>query len=413
MCESIDSPYFRKRYPAGVQSFEMLRRDDQIYIDKSRLIYELVHSGSYYFLSRPRRFGKSLLLSTIKAYFQGRKELFDGLAISDLEKEWKCFPVISLSLATFNGLSCESLAAVIRGELESNAVNLGVTIAQDDIAVQFKQLIERAYRRHNAPVVILIDEYDKPLNETRHLDDDRHEELRSMLRGFYSCVKDSAEYLRFVMLTGVTKYTHVSIFSGLNNLTDISLDSWCNAICGISESEMQQYFSGDMAKFAELQGSTLECVAEKFRSYYDGYRFAKRGENIYNPYSVMRAFTSMEFGEYWFETGTPAHLIKTLTAEDFDFNALEGIRASASEMMGTPTIDGNPVGLLYQSGYLTIKDYEDEVYTLGFPNREVSAGFFNVLLSVLYPNPSGSGFSAGNVRKVAAAGEPHRLIYQL
>lgn len=384
-----------------------------VYVDKTAYIYELTRQPYSYFLSRPRRFGKSLLLSTIAAYFQGRRELFEGLAIAQLETEWEAYPVIQLSLSTFNGVDIESLYAVITGELDSNARRLAIELDSRDIAVRFNQLIERAHEKYGRKVVVLIDEYDKPLNETRHLDNECHEKMRSILRGFYSCVKDSGEHLRFAMLTGVTKYSHVSIFSGLNNLTDISLEPWCNAICGISETEMHQYFSDDLAKFGEINQLVLSEVSERFRLHYDGYRFARTGENIYNPYSVMRAFTSMEFANYWFGTGTPSHLLKALALGDFDFDDLEGVSATADELMGLPSADGNPVGLLYQSGYLTIKGYDDGLYTLGFPNREVSSGFFSELISVIHPNPMGRGFSARNVRKAAQEGNPEQLVHLL
>ena len=195
------------------------------------------------------------------------------------------------------------------------------------------------------------------------------------------------------MLTGITKVLHVNIFSGLNNLTDLSLLPWCNAICGISESELQNYFAEDMVTFGKVNNMPVEEVRAQFKRYYDGYRFARCGENIYNPYSVMLAFQNMEFNDYWFVSGTPTHLIRTLNNEDFNFDGLEGYVAESSELMGIATTDGNPVGLLYQAGYLTIKGYEDDLYTLGFPNKEVESGFYDILLQVLYPTPSPDGFS--------------------
>lgn len=398
------------RYPATQQSFPAIRRGKQLYVDKTAYVYELTRQSASYFLSRPRRFGKSMLLSTITAYFEGRRELFEGLAIEKLETEWTVHPVINISMGSFNGLTVESLQSIIDTDIEANGRKFDIVPEGNDLSGKFKSLILQAHEKTGREVVVLIDEYDKPLNETRFTDERMHETMRSMLRGFYSVLKDSAEHLRFVMITGVTKYTQVSIFSGLNNLLDLSLEPWCNAICGISESEMRQYFVEDMATFGRINNMTPEEVAAKFKYYYDGYRFASFGENIYNPYSVVNAFARMRFEEYWFVTGTPYHLIKTLLYQDFDFEHIEGYLASESELMGIPTKETNPIGLLYQTGYLTIKDYEAGNYVLGFPNKEVKTGFYEGLLSILVPSTPFEGYSASNVRKAAHNGNPQRLV---
>lgn len=386
--DNLNLTYDASRYPATLQDFESIRQYNMVYVDKTAYIHNLVKVPGSYFLSRPRRFGKSMLLSTITAYFEGRRDLFKGLAIDQLEHEWAVHPVINVSLGSFNGLSVDSLYSVIKTNLQVNAARLCVEIDGEDISSQLMSLIANAHRKYGCRVVVLIDEYDKPLNETRFIEDDLHETMRSILRGFYSVLKDCAAYLRFVMITGVTKYTQVSIFSGLNNLRDISLDPRYNEVCGISESEMQRYFTDDLAVFGGLNGMTPEATAAKFKFYYDGYRFASRGENIYNPYSVINAFCDMRFKEYWFETGTPNHLIKSLLHNEFDFDNLEGRRATETELLGAPYNDTNPIGLLYQTGYLTIKDYDDDRYILGFPNQEVKSGFFRDLLSVLVPDKS-------------------------
>ena len=402
--------YDRNRYPAGQQDFALLRKGKMLYVDKTAYIYELTRQNYNYFLSRPRRFGKSLLLSTIEAYFEGRKELFEGLAISELEKEWTIHPVIRIDLSKGAYQSMSNLYERIDVQLLFSAEKLGVSLEQQDITSRFQELIKRSYEKYNQTVVVLIDEYDKPILDTKYNAEHFHQGVHEFMRGFYGCLKGCAEYLRFVMLTGITKVSHVNIFSGLNNLIDLSLQPWCNALCGISESELQHYFAEDIATFAKVNNMQIEEVKNQFKRYYDGYRFAEYGENIYNPYSVVLAFQNMKFADYWFVSGTPNHLIQTLNNEDFNFDGLEGYAAEQSELLGIATTDGNPVGLLYQSGYLTIKDYEDDLYILGFPNKEVESGFYDILLQVLYPTSSADGYSALNVRKAAQRGMPQRLV---
>ena len=381
-----------------------------LYVDKTSYIYELTRQSYNYFLSRPRRFGKSLLLSTIEAYFQGRKDLFQGLAIESLEKDWVEHPVIRIDLSKGSFQSVPELCELIDTQLIFISEKLGVKLERHDITSRFQELIKRSYDKYGQKIVVLIDEYDKPILETKYGTEETHSAVHDLMRGFYGSLKGNAEYLRFVMMTGITKVSHVNIFSGLNNLTDLSLQPWCNALCGVSESEFQHYFAEDMATFAKINNMSVDDVKAQFKRYYDGYRFAEYGENIYNPYSVILAFQNMKFSDYWFATGTPTHLIKTLNNEDFNFDGLEGYAADQAELMGIATTDGNPVGLLYQSGYLTIKGYEDELYILGFPNKEVESGFYDILLQVLYPTSSADGFSALNVRKEALRGMPQKLV---
>ncbi len=402
--------YNNRNYPDGVQDFATLRRENMVYVDKTEYVYHLTRLSKNYFLSRPRRFGKSLLLSTIAAYFEGRKELFEGLAIAELEKEWTVHPVIRIDLSQGVFTTREDVIKELDNQLQLNAKRLNIELSFRDVIGRFEELIYQAVTKYGQNVVVLIDEYDKPLLETKYEEEQTHKDVRDYMRGFYGTIKGNSQYLRFVMLTGITKVSHVNIFSGLNNLTDLSLQPWCNALCGISESELQHYFAEDMVTFGTVNNMPVEEVKAQFKRYYDGYRFAEYGENIYNPYSVVLAFQNMKFNNYWFVSGTPNHLIQTLNNEDFNFNGLEGYVADQSELMGIATTDGNPVGLLYQSGYLTIKDYEDDLYTLGFPNKEVESGFYDILLQVLYPTASPDGFSAVNVRKAAMHGTPQRLV---
>lgn len=382
-----------------------------VYVDKTAYIYRMVRTNQSYFLSRPRRFGKSLLLSTMQAFFEGRRELFRGLAIEQLEQQWTVYPVIAITLGISEYKSEDSVRQHLHSELRSNAKRLGVILEAAPLANQFKQLIEDAACANGRGVVILIDEYDKPLQDILHADDELFQSIRDLLRTFYGCVKECGEHLRFVMMTGVTKFGQVSVFSGLNNLIDISLEPWSNAICGISETEMQSYFKDDIAKLGELNGMSSGQAAELMRQYYDGYRFAVPGENIYNPYSVMNAFTSMRLGSYWFESGTPSSLLRYLIKYDFDLSNLEHVEASTQDLRSVTSMKHNPVSLLYQTGYLTIKDYdaEDGMYVLGFPNREVKSGFYENLLEAIYWS-SDSGFSASKVRMHAVSGEVEQLL---
>lgn len=371
--------YDSNRYPDGVQDFATLRREGMVYIDKTEYIYHITRKSKSYFLSRPRRFGKSLLLSTISAYFEGERELFRNLAIDKLEQDWGTHPVIRIDLSQGIFTNRKEAITELSNQLHFNASRLEIPLQLTDVIGKFQELVSEAYRKFGQGVVILIDEYDKPLLETMYESEETHKDVQDLMRGFYGCVKSAAPYLRFVMITGITKVSHVNVFSGLNNLTDISLEPWCNAICGISESEMQSYFSDDMRIFAERNNMSEDEARAGFKHYYDGYHFASQGENIYNPYSVMRAFQSMRFSNYWFTTGLPNHIVKALSHYDLNFDSLDGRMVTENILTGIPTTDSNPVGLLYQSGYLTIKDFDDDLYTVGFPNKEVKSVFLSQL----------------------------------
>ncbi len=400
------------RYPVGDSSFPSIRELNQVYVDKTALLYQLTHESKYNFLSRPRRFGKSLMLSTLRAYFSGRKELFEGLAMAQLEKEWIKYPVIHLTMGGKDFSSTNALNIHLNNQLSDNEHILGLELSSGDPDTRFYNLIRKASDKFGQKAVILIDEYDKPMLDTRHLNDELHEGVRSIIRGFYGCIKESSEYIRFVMITGVTKFSHVNIFSGLNNLRDISLTPEYNALCGISESEIAEYFKKDMEVFAERNGITPEETAQRFKLHYDGYRFAGIGENIYNPFSVVNAFVNMEFGNYWFSSGTSYHLVKEMEQSNFDFQSLEGINITKDSLMGVLVTADNIVALLYQAGYLTIKEYypESQSYDLGFPNKEVSASFFNELLNIKLNTTPGIGFSALKFYKSAMDGKPEEMM---
>ena len=412
MNKTMDTFQTLGRYPVGDSSFPDIVENRAVYVDKTALIYQLTHESKYYFLSRPRRFGKSLMLSTLKAYFQGRKNLFEGLAISELEKEWAYHPVIHLSMGGENFDTVDALKNHLNAQIDINESFLDIKIQGNSASERLLKLIIEAQKKYNSKVVLLIDEYDKPMLDTRHLDDQLHEDVKNVIRGFYGTIKESAEFIRFVMITGVTKFSHVNIFSGLNNLRDISLEPRYNALCGISESEMAEYFHEDFKVFAAENDIAPDEAARQFKRYYDGYRFASSGENIYNPFSVVSAFAAMDFGMYWFASGTSYYLVKEMEKSNFDFHSLEGITINKEDLMGVRVVPDNIVALLYQAGYLTIKDYDPESfsYTLGFPNREVSSGFFKSLLSITVGEASHGLFSAAKIYDAAIKGKPEEMM---
>lgn len=385
---SVEMEYREARYPIGIQSFSEIRSGNKVYVDKTALIHRLAATGTYYFLSRPRRFGKSLLLSTLKAYFEGRRQLFEGLDIARLETQWQRYPVIHVSMGGKNFDSIGALNEHLAYQLKENELQLQVEGEGVSVDVRFYSLIRNTWRKYGQKVVVLIDEYDKPMLDTQYCDSKLHDEVRNVMRGLYGTIKESSENLRFVMITGVTKYSHLNLFSGLNNLNDISLDPGYNAICGISESEMHRYFAYDMKLFGEANGMTQEQSWQKFKEYYDGYHFAAEGEDIYNPFSVLNAFSKMRFSNFWYKTGNPKHLFDALVNERrFNFEKLEGYRATEEMLMDPNVSYSHPIALLYQAGYLTIKDFDDEgyIYTLGLPNREVAAGFYDNLMAAIAP----------------------------
>ena len=373
-----------RKMPVGVQDFEKLRTGNNIYVDKTRYVYELLQSDAPYFLSRPRRFGKSLFLSTLKAYFLGKKDLFEGLAIAGLEKDWIEYPVFYID---FNvGIITDAASFlqrlnVILNELEKK---WGTTVNDNDPATRFETVIRCAYEKTGKKVVVLVDEYDKPLLAT--LDNlDANEAIRVALKGFYGVLKSADAHLRFVFLTGVTKFSKVSIFSDLNMLDDISMSNHFSGICGISEAELLDNFQPEIRALAERLGLTPGETFAELKKNYDGYRFAKEGEDIYNPFSLLNTFSKNDLGYYWFKTGTPTFLIEMLKNSHFNLPELEGdIWITENNVSDYKADNTDPIPALYQSGYLTIKDYEREtnLYVLGFPNEEVKYGFLNELLPV-------------------------------
>ncbi len=378
------------KYPVGIQTFSEIIMEDYLYVDKTALVYELVEDYKYVFLSRPRRFGKSLLMSTLEAYFKGQSELFKNLAISKLETEWQTYPVLRFDLSGENFDHPQKLLDHITSLLEDIEEQYNLKL-EGSIAQRFRKLIRQTYKLHNKRVVILIDEYDKPMLDCLH-DNDVHEKIKAELRGFYSVLKPSDEYIKFAMITGVTKFGKVSIFSGLNNLADISMLPEYNGICGITEPEFRHFFPASVSEFAKKESLLEDEVWTSFKTEYDGYKFSDTREYIYNPYSVLNAFKTKRLDHYWFTSASSLYLINLVKRNNFILSYLEGERRKGSTLSDISDISRDFVPLLYQGGYLTIKDYDKitKEYTLGFPNREVYEGFWDSLATYFFQGYGGS-----------------------
>ena len=375
-----------RKLPIGIQSFESLREDGYLYVDKTEYIYRLVNYGKPYFLSRPRRFGKSLLLSTMKAYFEGKKELFTGLKIEELTKDdphaWEPYPVFYFDFNKDDFKRTDALEDVLESHLEIWEKIYGDEHKDSSLSARFQNLIMKAKEQTGKNVVVLVDEYDKPLLEVM-MDDEMEEHNKAVFKGFFSTLKSYDEYLKFVFLTGVTKFSKVSIFSDLNQLQDISIDRDCANICGITEEEMKENFMPEIEGMAEEQRVTVDECLGKLKSMYDGYHFYQNTAGVFNPFSLINALKKKEFGTYWFSTGTPTFLIEKLKAIDFDASEFTGnsLYADAGVLSDYRADNPDPVPLFYQTGYLTIKGYDSEFmsYALGYPNDEVKYGFLKSL----------------------------------
>ena len=384
-------------YPVGIQSFEKIRKEGYCYIDKTAFIHSLVKSGQYYFLSRPRRFGKSLLISTLEAYFFGKKELFNGLALEELEKDWITYPVLHLDLNTQKYNTPEALTNVLEENLKNWEDLYGASDREIGVARRFNGVIRRAAEKTGRNVVILVDEYDKPMLQAIG-NEELLSEYRSTLKAFYGVLKSCDPYIRFALLTGVTKFSKVSVFSDLNNLMDISMSNRFANICGITEQELHTEFKEDILTLAQKNNATEDEVKQLLKEQYDGYHFVEDSEDIYNPFSLLNTFAEMKFGSYWFETGTPTFLVELLKRSKYNLYRLTEEIATADSLGGIDSMDSNPVPFLYQSGYLTIKKYDplSNGYYLGIPNKEVRAGLMENLLPI-YSGKSDSqslGFAA-------------------
>ena len=370
-----------KRLPVGIQTFDKLIQGGYLYIDKTAHIHRMVSESNYIFLSRPRRFGKSLLVSTLQSYFEGKKELFKGLAIEQLEKEWAQHPVLRFSLASGKHMEKEQLERYLLDILSDNEKRFGLRSDKIDTNIRFKDLIKNVYDQTGKQVVVLIDEYDAPLLDVVH-ENEQLPILRQVMRNFYSPLKDCDPYLRFVFLTGITKFSQLSIFSELNNLKNISMLPEFAAICGITVEEMQTQMADYIDVFAKTEETGHEEMVEKLKKQYDGYHFTWPSPDIFNPFSLLNAMQDRRLDSYWFASGTPTYLIEMLRKFDVLPSEIKNIEAEAFDF-DAPTENMQSITpLLYQSGYITIKDYNKNFnyYTLSIPNKEVRIGLLRSLV---------------------------------
>jgi hypothetical protein len=373
-----------RRYPIGIQTFSEIIRGGYVYVDKSDLVWHLTHYAKYIFLSRPRRFGKSLLSSTLESYFLGEKELFEGLKIMELEKEWEQYPVIHLDMSTAKG---QETAADLRARLMymlSDYVNLyGKHEGEFTPGALLEGLIKRASKNAEKQVVVVIDEYDAPLLEVLH----EHETLeakRKAMQEFYQPLKTNERYIKFCFITGITKFSQLSIFSTINNLTNVTMDTAFTNICGITEQELTTVLKEDVERLASIHQITYEEMHQRLKQRYDGYHFTKEPEEVYNPFSLLKAFQQRELNNYWFESGTPTFLVRQLQSFKTDITSMESLEAFSSDFDQPTENMKDALPLLYQSGYLTIKDYDSDsqLYTLSIPNQEVRIGYVEGLLPI-------------------------------
>ena len=385
----------RKLYPIGIQTFERIRREDKFYIDKTEYVYRMTHTdGTYFFLSRPRRFGKSLLVSTFQSYFEGKKELFEGLAIEKLEKEWNTYPVLHFDLSKGKHMEKAQLEEHLGYLLEDYEQKYGIENHRNGNNNRFNDLIEVVFQKTGKQVVVLIDEYDAPLLDVAH-EKEKLDELRNTMRNFYSPLKGNESMLRFVFMTGITKFSQLSIFSELNNIKNVSMDEPYAGICGITKEELLTQMSDDIDALAEHLELSREETIQELKDHYDGYHFTWPSPDVFNPYSLLNCFADGKLKAYWFGSGTPTYLIEKMREFHVLPSQLGRVRAKASSFDAATERMTSLTPLLYQSGYLTIKDYEKkiDVYTLDFPNKEIEVGLFDSLL----PGYLGSGIDTGRV----------------
>ena len=406
-----------RKLPIGIQSFEKLRSEGFVYVDKSALVYQLAHTGVPYFLSRPRRFGKSLLLSTLEAYFLGKRELFSGLAIEKLEQNWYQYPVLHLSLNAEKYDSRERLHDMLERQLcewEELYQTGGKGITQSG---RFMTVIRKACEQTGRRVVVLIDEYDKPL--LRSFDNPKlQDEFRETLTAFYTVLKDADPWLQFVFITGVTKFAQMGIFSNLNQLNDISFDLSYNTLCGMTQKEIADTFAPELEAMAQRQKLSSDGLMERMARLYDGYRFTAEPDftPMFNPFSVLSALMKQAFGSYWFSSGTPTFLVEMLKKTNFDLRDMDGIEVGAASLSDDRADVNNPVPMVYQSGYLTIKEYNEEfqMYTLGFPNEEVKYGFLNFASPFYTPvSQNDTNFYIGRFVQELRSGDTEAFLNRL
>ena len=411
-----------RRLPISTQSFEQLRRDGDLYVDKTQYIEKLFSLGRIFFLSRPHRFGKSLFLSTLRAYFEGRKELFEGLYIAAREEEiarwegrepWEESPVFYIELNAEKFSSLEVVENCLDAHLAVWEARYGSDGVSKTLAGRFWNVIRRAYEQTKQQVVILVDEYDKPLLETVN-DEELNFEIRALLKAFYEVLKKCDSYIRFAFLTGITKFSKTTLFSGVNNLIDITLQDEYAAICGFTETELD-LFAPEIERLAEKQKSTVKKTRARLKKEYDGYSFSRRGERIYNPFSLLRVLANREYDYYWFESATPTYVVNYIVRNQYDVPNLEkGVEVDVDDVQNFRYGERSTVSLLFQSGYLTIKKFFPQMRTflLGFPNEEVRYGFMKSLLPIYsHIEDSEVGSLARSVYRALLAGNLAEVMH--
>ena len=400
------------KYPIGIQSFDQIIEDGYVYIDKTDLVYRLTHEGKIYFLSRPRRFGKSLLVSTLENYYLGRKELFRGLAMEQLEKEWNVHPVFHIDFNSSDFTKEYVLEERLRDYVQKWEREYAVQANERlDVGARFRDILEAAHKQSGRRAVVLVDEYDKPVLDVLDRDGKLEEQHRDTLKAFYSVFKGADSHLQFVLLTGVTKFSQVSVFSGFNQPKDISMDARYEALCGITQEELDHYFTEPMAEMAAKYRCTPEEMRLKLKSQYDGYHFSEEMTDIYNPFSLLNALDSRHIRDYWFSSGTPTYLVRLLRHFRENMNELTGKYYRTEQFVDYKADVEYPLPMIYQSGYLTIKDYNRQFNTflLDFPNNEVKCGFLTLLAAdYLQPKEETGGwvqtlvmaFQEGNTERI-------------
>ncbi len=413
------------KYPIGMQSFDQIREEGFVYVDKTALVYDLVTTGKIYFLSRPRRFGKSLLLSTLENYFLGRKDLFRGLAIDSLEKEWAEYPVFHLDFNAINFTQPYALDETLQGFIDDAEKKYGIKSSITQFGLRFNQILETAHEKSGRRAVVLIDEYDKPLldvmnsdipspvvaGEVKTLEDYN----RNILKGFYSVFKLADKHLKFVLLTGVTKFSQVSVFSGFNQPDDISYDGRYDALCGITKDELLSVFKDSIKELGEANGMTVDETIAMLKRKYDGYHFSRKMNDIFNPFSILKCFKNKAFDNYWFSTGTPTYLVRLLSDNHENVNELAGRDYPPAEFVDYKATKQRPLPMLYQSGYLTIKGYNARrnTYLLDFPNEEVRSGMTSVLAADYFGDESRPSTWLYDVSDSLEAGDLEKFKLQL
>ena len=400
----------QRYYPIGIQTFSEIRKENYMYVDKTGYVYQMTHNGlKYVFLSRPRRFGKSLLVSTLHSYFNADKELFSGLEMERLETEWTRYPVLHFDMSQGKDYDKDSLQRYLNYQLYLNERRLGLKSATEDINIRLNDLIHNAYEQAGQKVVVLIDEYDSPLLDVLH-EDERLPQLRQVMTNFYSPLKAAEPYLRFCFLTGITKFSQLSIFSALNNIKNVSMDEDMAAVCGITKEEVRTQLWSDVESLAARMGISPDEAFDKLVDYYDGYHFTWPSPDLFNPYSLINAFHDGKVKPYWFETGTPTALIQLLRKAKVTGGTtrVEAIKRKVADFdRPTEQLTSDAAPLLYQSGYLTIKDYSrvSDNYTLDIPNKEVRIGLSKSQLGAYVKNPAEVNFIAGDMSERICLGD--------